>query len=123
MGRAGGTTAENISVRGERIVKDSMRLGVPWWHSRRSALLEVDEDLADAGWFVDVGDDAQLSAAMRAEGDVDAEDPLQSLCPKERYGGRVGHFSGSVIGGAAGPSDHPLRFWSCAGSVCSGRGR
>jgi len=46
---AGGTAAEDVSVRGERIVKDSMRLGVPLRHSQRSALLEMDEDLADGG--------------------------------------------------------------------------
>jgi hypothetical protein len=53
--------------------------GAPRRRSWRSALLDVVEDFADEVWIGDIGDDAQLSAAERAEGDIDFEDPFEAL--------------------------------------------
>ena len=49
-------------------------------------MLNVSEDLADEIGIGDIFDDAELATAERAEGDVDVEDPFQSLCPGERRG-------------------------------------
>jgi len=51
--------------------------------------MDVLEDLADELWIGDIGDDPQLSAAERAEGDVYVEDALQSLRPGQWRGGWI----------------------------------
>ena len=49
-------------------------------------MLDVSEDSADEIGVGDVFDDAELSAAEGAKGDIDVEDPFQSLCPGEGRG-------------------------------------
>ena len=56
----------------------------------RGLFLDVSEDLANEVGVGDVFDDAKSATAERAKGDVDVEDPFQSLCPGEGRGSRGG---------------------------------
>ncbi len=53
-----------------------------WW----SLLLDMGEDLANEVGVGDVLDDAKSASAEGTKGDIDVEDPFQSLCPGERRG-------------------------------------
>ncbi len=50
----------------------------------RAVLLEVGEDGADGGGFLDAGDDPHGATAVDAGGDVDGKDPLEPLRPAHR---------------------------------------
>ena len=51
---------------------------------QRAVFLEVGEDGADGGGFLDAGDDPYRAAAVGAGGDVDGKDPLEPLRPAHR---------------------------------------
>ena len=53
-------------------------------------LMDVVEDLLDRVWFGDRCDDAQPTAALGTQLNIDFEDPLESLCPGKWSEGAVG---------------------------------
>ena len=95
-GKSGIQWRRDVSCRGEvsafdeEIGKCLVRACASGRPAGRGLLVTVIEDLADEIGVGDVFDDAELATAERAEGDVDVEDPFQSLCPGERCGCRFG---------------------------------
>ncbi len=51
------------------------------------SLMEVVEDLLDRVWFGDRCDDAQPTAALGTQFNIDFEDPLESFSPGKRREG------------------------------------
>jgi len=86
---AGGAVAEVFSAFGEQIRWVLVRLGAPRRQVRGCSAVNVVEDLANQAGIGNVRYDPQLSAAERAECDVDFKDALQSLRPGQRCGGRI----------------------------------
>ena len=86
---AGVSVAEVFSAFGEQIGWGLVRLVAPrrklWWCSA----VDMVEDLANQVGIGNVRYNPQLSAAERAEGDVDFKYALQSLRPGQRRGGRI----------------------------------
>lgn len=86
---AGGAVAEVFSAFGEQIRWVLVRLGAPRRQVRGCSAVNVVEDLANQAGIGNVRYDPQLSAAERAECDVDFKDALQSLRPGQRCGGWI----------------------------------